>query len=181
MKRFTLVTGNKHKLAEWQRLFPAEFELVSADVDLDEIQSLELDEIITDKAKRAYEHVGKPVLVEDISAGLDKLQGLPGTFVKFFEKRLGTDALFQLAEQAGDPMTVNCAIAYYDGKQLVIVHSEVKGHVSPARGNGGFGFDHVFVPAGQTKTYAEMTPAEKDGVSHRGKAIKSLVQKLQAL
>lgn len=178
MHTITLVTGNLGKLTEWKRLFPADIELLSADVDLDEIQSLDMDLIIKDKAKRAYAQIGQPVLVEDISAGLDNLGGLPGPFIKFFEIRLGMDALFQLAKQAGDPATVQCAIAYYDGKNSITAHSEVKGTVVASCGNGGFGFDKVFVPTGQSKTYGQMTTNEKDAISHRAKAIKQLVIQL---
>jgi len=181
MHVITLVTGNAGKLKEWQRLFPADFELESADVDLDEIQSLDMETIILDKAKRAYEQIGKPVLVEDISAGLDNLGGLPGPFIKYFEIRLGMDALFQLAKHEGDPATVKCAIGYYDGKNSITTHSEVKGSVVSSRGDGGFGFDKVFVRSVQTKTYGQMTPNEKDAISHRALAIKQLVKKLEHL
>ena len=176
--RITLVTGNKNKLAEWQRLWPAELELESADIDLDEIQSLDMTTIITDKVKRAYQVIHKPVIVEDVSAGLDNLGGLPGPFMKFFEKQLGRDALRQLAQNDGDPVTVRCAVAYYDGKRLVTSVAEVAGTVVTARGDKGFGFDICFVPNGQAKTYAEMTSAEKDAISHRSKAIKALAEKL---
>ncbi|HET6924566.1 MAG TPA: non-canonical purine NTP pyrophosphatase, partial [Candidatus Saccharimonadales bacterium] len=89
MKTITFVTGNPGKLAEWQRLFPADIRLESADVDLDEIQSLDLEAIAIDKAKRAYAQLQRPVLVEDVAAGLDSLGGLPGPFVKYFEKSIG--------------------------------------------------------------------------------------------
>lgn len=180
MKTITLVTGNKGKLNEWQRLVPAEFKLHAVDVDLDEIQSLDLEAIITDKARRAYEKLGTPIIVEDISAGLDKLGGMPGPFIKFFELQLGMDALFQLAKVEGEPVTVRCAVAYYDGTELIIVQSEVEGSVAASRGEHGFGFDKNFVPSGQTKTYGEMTPHEKDAVSHRAIAVKKLIKKLQS-
>jgi non-canonical purine NTP pyrophosphatase (RdgB/HAM1 family) len=180
MQTLTFVTGNPGKLAEWQRLFPAEFKLEATDIDLDEIQSLDLTEIAADKARRAYAMVQKPVIVEDISAGLDKLGGLPGPFIKYFEQRLGRDALFQLADQEGDPVTVVCTIAYYDGHDLITVNATVKGSVAAARGEHGFGFDQCFILAGQTKTYGEMEPSEKDSVSHRAIAVKKLVAKLRS-
>jgi inosine triphosphate pyrophosphatase len=174
----TLVTGNKGKLVEWQRLFPAEIKLEAVDVDLDEIQSLDLVAIVTDKARRAFEVVGNPVIVEDVSAGLDKLHGLPGPFIKYFEIALGLDALFQLAEAAGDPATVTCTCAYFDGKTFLTASGAVQGTVVPARGAYGFGFDHVFTPLGTSKTYGEMDPDEKDAVSHRSIAVRNLVMQL---
>lgn len=179
MRTVTLVTGNKGKLAEWQRLVPAEFVLESTDIDLDEIQSLDMEAIVVDKAKRAYAHITKPLVVEDISAGLDDLEGLPGPFIKFFEKRLGMDALFRLAKTAQSPATVRCAAAYFDGQKLLTVITEVKGFAVSPRGENGFGFDKCFMPAGQDKTYGEMSPAEKDAVSHRSMAVRELVNKLR--
>lgn len=175
----TLVSGNKGKQAEWQRLLPDDFKIELLDLDLDEIQSFDLKEIISDKARRAYQQAQKPVVVEDISAGLDRLNGLPGPFVKFFEKRLGADALFQLSGREGESMTVRCAMAYFDGQEMVIVESEVKGSVVSARGENGFGFDKCFVPHDQIKTYSQMSPAEKDGVSHRARAIAKLLPLLR--
>jgi len=181
MHTITLVTGNPGKLAEWQRLFPANFKLEAVDVDLDEIQSLDLEAIAINKVKLAYEQLGKPVLIEDVSAGLDNLGGLPGPFIKYFEKRLGLDALFTLADSEGDPATVICTVAYYDGKHLLTARGEVSGTVCPPRGDNGFGFDKVFVPTGSTKSFAEHQPEVKDTVSHRSIAVHALVEDLTAL
>jgi inosine triphosphate pyrophosphatase len=163
MPTIYVVTGNPHKLASFQRhLHDFDFEMV--DIDLPEIQSLSAREIITDKVKRAYEQVGKPVVVEDVSAGLDNLGGLPGPFIKFFEERLGKDALYQLGGAVA-PVTVISTIGYYDGSELIIAEGLVHGSTVAPRGENGFGFDSCFVPDGQTKTYAEMTNAEKDSIS----------------
>lgn len=177
----TLVTSNRGKLVEWQRLFPAEFKLDSADIDLPEIQSMDLIEIIEDKARRAYELVGSPVLVEDVSAGLVKLAGLPGPFIKYFEVHMGKDALFQLADREGDAAIVTCTVAYYDGESMVTAKGITEGTVVPSRGDNGFGFDAVFMPNSSTKTYGEMNAQEKDAVSHRSKAIIKLTQMLSTL
>lgn len=150
------------------------------ELDLPEIQSFDAREIITDKVQRAYAEIGKPVLVEDVSAGLDKLKGLPGPFIKFFEDRLGNDALYQLA---GKPAaaTVVSTIGYYDGYRLVITSGTVHGTVVSARGDNGFGFDSCFLPDGQTKTYGEMTFDEKDAISHRSLSIRAFLEELKHL
>jgi non-canonical purine NTP pyrophosphatase (RdgB/HAM1 family) len=154
--------------------------LEAHELDLDEIQSTDLAEIITDKVKRAYAHLNKPVMVEDVSAGLDAWQGLPGPFIKFFNKTLGNDALHQLGgDQA--PVTVICTIGYYDGETLIIGSGEVKGHVVSKRGDNGFGFDSVLIPVGHDRTFAEMETAEKDSLSHRGNAVRNLLEQLEQL
>lgn len=175
-----LVTGNQHKLEEWRRLVPASVNLESVDIDLDEVQSDDPRVIMEDKVRRAYEIVQRPVIVEDISAGLDRLGGLPGPFVKFFISRLGPDALWQLSGMREEPMTVSCAAAYFDGKGVVAVQGSVRGTVVAPRGES-YGFSATFMPDGQTKTYAEMTDAEKDAISHRSIAVKALIKKLEAL
>lgn len=179
MNTIYLVTGNAGKRAEWERLLPSSLKLRFIDLDLPEIQENDLEAIAIDKAKRAFVQVKKPVLVEDIAAGLTSLKGLPGPFIKYFELRMGNDALYQLAKKTGDDAIVTCTIAYYDGVQAFAVTAEVHGSVAPARGTHGFGFDSCFVPEGQNKTYGEMAPQEKDMLSHRAKGIKLLVNRLQ--
>ena len=178
--RFTLVTGNAGKLAEWRRLLPSNVSLQHKDLDLLEIQSFDSAQIVAHKLRQAYDIVQGPVVVEDVSAGLDSLHGLPGPFVKFFEQQLGERALYILA---GKPATASasCTIGYYDGEHELIVDGTVHGSVVPGRGDGGFGFDKVFMPDGQPKTYAEMTAAEKDAVSHRHLAIDELLARLEQL
>lgn len=177
MKQIYLVTGNQHKLKEWQAMMPDTIQLESVDVDLPEIQSDDATEIVTDKAKRAYEIVGKPVVVEDVEAGLEKLNGLPGPLIKFFNAKLGKDALYKLAGKEGEKATVACTIAYYDGNETLVVRGEVNGTVVAPRGDA-FGFDIVFVPEGETQTYAEMGPEKKNKISHRSEAIRKFVEKI---
>ena len=180
MKNITLVTGNPGKLLEWQRLFPNKLQLMSRDIDLDEIQSLDMDKIIADKAQRAFAALLTPIIVEDVSAGIDDLGNLPGPFIKFFEQKLGLDALYQMARCGGAAATILATVAYYDGSALIVGRGEVHGTVCKPRGTNGFGFDACFVPNGQQKSYGEMQAAEKDTFSHRAIAIKDLAQKLEA-
>ena len=181
MKQIFLVTGNPNKLTEWQKIIPSDVSMDIADIDLVEIQSDNPQEIITDKARRAYEAVGKPVIVEDVEAGLEKLNGLPGPFIKFFLKKLGNDALFQLASREGEKAVISCSIAYYDGETMLTVRGDVPGTIVAPRGNDGFGFDTTFVPDGETLTYAEMNEEKKNSLSHRHKAIQLIVEKLSNL
>jgi len=177
MRTITLVTGNPHKLQEWRRLLPPTVQLDFADTDLDEIQSLDLEAVAIDKAHRAYEQLHKPVVVEDIAFAIEKFNGLPGPFVKFFQKQMGKDAMYQLVGKKEEAATAICVLAYYDGKQTICVRADVKGKIGPARGDYGFGFDFCFIPEGYSQTYAEMGPEQKDKISHRSKAIKKLFAK----
>src|SRR3989338_5446815 len=79
-----VVTTNKDKLAEINEILGTNHKVSKNDIT--EIQSLDLDEVIADKAKKAYQIVKKPVLVEDVSLEIKSLSGLPGPLVKFFDK-----------------------------------------------------------------------------------------------
>lgn len=181
MKTITIVTGNPGKLKEWKRLFPNTFKLEHANIDLVEIQSLDPLVVAKDKARRAYKKLGRPVIVDDVSAGLDDLHGLPGTFMKYFEDTLGSNALFRLAGNKSAACTVSMVAAYYDGENSVQGKGVIKGKVIDPKGIEGWGFDFVFVPDGHTKTYAQMGPAAKDKISHRSLAIQDLVRQLNDL
>jgi inosine triphosphate pyrophosphatase len=178
MQTITLVTGSSHKLEQWKRMFPKDIPLVNADVDLVEIQSFDPKVITEDKVKRAYAKLKTPVIVEDVSAGLDHLNGLPGPFIKFFNQQLGPSALYILAGKEC-PATVLCTVAYYDGTSLLFGQASVRGTVVPARGTVGFGFDYVFQVEGGTKTRAEMSEEERDACSHRRLALEDLLPELR--
>ena len=177
--RIFFVTGNANKVREVQTLAPEGIELAIKDIDLPEIQSLDLREIISDKARRAYEAAQAPVIVEDVSAGLDDMAGLPGPFYKFFSHELGDTVLVKLAGIYGDRVTVRCLAAYYDGEKLLVGEGVIKGKVVEPRGGNGFGFDPVICPDGWDRTMAEMTAEEKNIISHRGLAFKNLFEQLQ--
>lgn len=179
MKRIYLVTGNPKKLKEWQGIVPSDIQLETLDVDLPEIQSDDPQEIVVDKVKRAYEYVGKPVVVEDVSASLEKLGGLPGPFVKFFVKRLGAGALYELAGGEGERATISCSIAYYDGHEVITVRGDIHGTIVAPRGRDMPSFDMTFAPDGETETFAEMTPEKKNSLSHRKKAIELFVEEMR--
>ncbi len=159
------ITGNLNKLAELQAILPGRITVDHKALHLAEIQSMDPHEIVSHKLREAYAAVKSPVLVEDVSAGLDSLKGLPGPFIKFFEEQLGSDALYQLAPN--DRVTITCTMGYYDGETEIIVDGVVHGTTVKPRGDNGFGFDNCIILDGQTKTSAELTPEQKNAVSHR--------------
>jgi non-canonical purine NTP pyrophosphatase (RdgB/HAM1 family) len=172
-------TGNANKLKELIAIAPPELDFSHEKIDIDEIQSLDVKEIVEHKLREAYRQIGKPVIVEDVGAGLDSLNGLPGPFVKFFEQRLGAEALYIVQKVPNDKVTIRCIAGYYDGQTMLFGEGIVEGRITSPRGTNGFGFDSVVVPdgqpSGQERTYAEMTTEEKGHLSHRGKALRNLL------
>jgi XTP/dITP diphosphohydrolase len=191
MNIITLVTGNAHKLEEWRQQWPLDIELASQAIELEEIQSEaatvedQLIEIAERKARQAYELIGSPVIVEDVGAGLDRLNGFPGAYIKYLNKSQPAatkkDGLYAIAKEPGEAATAQCIASYYDGERLITVVGTVHGTVSEPRGDRGFGFDFSFIPDGETRTYAEMSLEEKSRTSHRARAIKLLLEKLDTL
>jgi non-canonical purine NTP pyrophosphatase (RdgB/HAM1 family) len=178
MSTITLVTGNSHKLAELQEVFPDALQLTSRKLDLDEIQSLDLHAIVRHKLRQAYAEVKGPVIIEDVSAELESLNGLPGPFVKFFNERLGKGALYKLAGEGR--VKVICAMGYYDGEKEYIVDGILEGNVVAPREGEGFGFDFVIIPGGYDKTMSQLGLKVKNIISHRYKAATALAAILQA-
>lgn len=179
MSEITLVTGNPHKLAELQAIFPASLRLTSQKLDLDEIQSLDLHEIVRHKLCQAYGHIGGPVIIEDVSAEVEKLKGLPGPFVKFFEQVLGRGAMYQLAGES--PIRIICAMGYYNGEQEIIVDGILNGRLVAPRDGEGFGFDFEIIPDGYDKTVSQLGLKLKNTFSHRAQAARLLAKKLSKL
>lgn len=180
MPTIYLVTGNANKRREFQTLLPDDFDFKSIELDLPELQSFDTRSLITDKVQRAYEEAGKPVMVEDVSVGLDHLNGFPGPFIKFVEQQLGKGGIYALA--GGEkPATVTSTIGYYDGHRLIVAEGIVHGTVVAPRGENGWGFDFCFVLDGHDKTFAEMGADRKSKVSHRAKSVHAFLEELKQL
>lgn len=168
-----VITSNENKLSEINQILGTDHKVST--VDIPEIQSLNINEVIAAKAKASYKKIKKPVLVTDVSLEIESLGGLPGPFVKFFLKTLGAEKTVGLIKNKNTRTKVTDAIAIYDGKLLKIFKGVASGHlVNKAKGTRGFGFDFVFVPDGYTKTYSQMSQEEKNKISHRAKALEKL-------
>jgi non-canonical purine NTP pyrophosphatase (RdgB/HAM1 family) len=179
MSEITLVTGNPNKLAELEAIFPAELKLRSQKLAVDEIQSLDLHEIVSHKLRQAYQIIKAPVIVEDVSAEVEKLNGLPGPFIKFFEERLGRGALYQLAGESR--ARIICGMGYYDGTTEILVDGIVEGEIVGPRDGEGWGFDFEFIPDGYDKTNSQLGPKVKNQISHRAVAAGLMAEKLRSL
>lgn len=162
MKTITFITGNPHKADYLSRMLG--LPLKHRAVDLTEIQSTSLEEIVEHKVRQAYAIAKCPVLVEDVALGFTALDGLPGPFIKFFvEAPNGLENLCRILDGFDDrSATAACVFGYYDSKQLKLFRGKLSGTIAkqPA-GDGGFGWDKIFCPDGHGgRTRAELTPNE---------------------
>jgi non-canonical purine NTP pyrophosphatase (RdgB/HAM1 family) len=173
-----LVTGNLGKLAEARRLCGADLEAV--EVDLPEIQSLDLITVLRAKGEEASHRLGRPLIVEETGLELDAMAGFPGPLVKWMLEAVGAEGIARAALALGDDrVTARCALLLVGSGRQVVAVGETRGRVTlPPRGDGGFGWDPIFVPEGEDRTYAQLRAAEKDLLSHRGRAWRTLLKEL---
>ena len=176
----TLVTGNPNKLVEARRL--CGHDLTAAAVDLPEIQSLDLAEVLRAKAEEAFHRLSRPVIVEETGLELEAMNGFPGPLIKWMLDAMGAEGVARAALALGaGGARAHCMLLYFDGERRIAAEGETGGRlVLPARGEGGFGWDPVFQPEAEERTYGEMSAAEKDAIGHRGRAWRALLPLLGA-
>jgi XTP/dITP diphosphohydrolase len=143
------------------------------------------------KARDAVAATGLPAVADDSGLAVDALNGMPGVLSARWSGRHGDDTanlellLNQLTdvpdERRGAAFVCAAALVDPDGGEIV-VHGEWPGRIiRESRGSGGFGYDPIFVPAGEERTSAELSPQEKDAASHRGRALRALLPHLRKL
>jgi non-canonical purine NTP pyrophosphatase (RdgB/HAM1 family) len=171
-------TGNHQKLKEFEEILGTKLD--HSDLDLDEIQSVDVEEVAGHKARQAFELLGEPVIVEDTGLYLEGLNGLPGALIKFFVKKLSLDRICSLAGENRQARAVTC-IVYFDGEELRIFVGETKGEIAEEpKGTNGFGWDPVFIPEGYDRTFAELSDKEKTSRFMRREAIDKLKEFLSS-
>ncbi|MDD4738181.1 MAG: RdgB/HAM1 family non-canonical purine NTP pyrophosphatase [Candidatus Pacebacteria bacterium] len=167
-----LVTGNKNKIKEFEYILG--FKIENIDLELEEIQSIDVEEVARHKARTAYNILQKPVIVEDTGVYFEELNGLPGALIKFFVKNLSLEKICSLIGENRKAKTIACIVSF-DGEKEIIVKGETKGDIARhPRGNNGFGWDPIFIPEGYSKTFAELTSEEKQSKFMRQEAIAQL-------
>ena len=155
MNELVFITGNQSK-ADYLTKYLG-FPVQQHKLDLDEIQSLDLKEIVEHKVRQAYDIAKKPVIVEDVSLEFTALGKLPGTFIKFFMQELSFDGLCRLVDGKSRQATAKCAMAYYDGHKITFFEKQLSGTIAQEpKGENGWGWDKIFIPEGYTTTRASL-------------------------
>jgi XTP/dITP diphosphohydrolase len=187
-------TGNKHKLREMRELLPGvELEALPEGVELPPEDSDSFAAIALDKARAAFEATGEPTIADDSGIGAVALGGRPGIHSARYGGEGATDEenlekLLREVAAAGEERGAYyvCALALIEanGSEHVF-EARCDGHlIQRARGEGGFGYDPAFVPNAtgpdDPRTYSEISQAEKNEISHRGRAARLLARHLSA-
>jgi non-canonical purine NTP pyrophosphatase (RdgB/HAM1 family) len=163
----TLVTGNTHKADQFAGILG--YQLKTVALDIPEIQSLDLIEILEAKASEAFRQLQTPLIVDDVSLVIDELKGLPGPLVKWFVTTIGPEGICRMADMTtARRATAVVGIGYCDKNGFKAFVGEGHGVIAqhPA-GTGGFGWDSTLVQDGWDVTRAELSDDEYQKASIR--------------
>jgi XTP/dITP diphosphohydrolase len=192
-----VASRNRKKLAELQRVLDGAGVALTL-LSLDDVAPFDeapetgatFEENALAKARDAFMATGLATVADDSGLEVDALNGMPGVLSARWSGRHGDDSantallLAQLGdvpdERRGAAFVSACALVCRAGE--VVVRGVWPGSIVHARrGDGGFGYDPVFLPSGSSRTAAELTPEDKDAVSHRGRALAALLPALREL
>lgn len=177
--KILFITGNKNKLKEAVTVVP---EIEGCNIDLPEIQELDTKKIIELKLHEVIKQKpGVDLIVEDQSLIIDGMNGLPGPFIKWFDKALEMKGLYNLALKMGNQSAeAKTTIGYCSEKgEIHFFEATIKGKIVSPRGTISWGWDFIFQPEGYKKTFAQMTVEEKNKLSMRTIALEKLKEYLK--
>lgn len=198
-KQIVLATRNAHKGEELQRLLQASnlnVEILTLDKFANAPEVIETENSFQSnallKARTICEHTGLPTIADDSGLCVNALNGMPGVLsARWAGVSTNVDEanlhllLIQIADvpqvRRGAQFVCAAVAVFPDGTEL-LSHGVTEGEIIRApRGKNGFGYDPIFLPENSELTTAEMTPEQKDAISHRGKAMSDLAEKLAAV
>jgi XTP/dITP diphosphohydrolase len=191
--KLVLATRNKGKIVELQRIIAGvmpEVELIGTDSfpNLDDVEETE-DSFIGNallKAHAVAKATGLPAIADDSGLSVHALNGAPGIFSARYAGTHGDDlanlnkVLKNMEGVLDRSAAFHCAAAFAkpDGFELVVEEKLIGRLTTTPIGESGFGYDPIFIPDGFEITTAQMDPALKDQISHRGMAFRALVPKV---
>jgi XTP/dITP diphosphohydrolase len=177
-----LATRNAHKVAEVSRMLaPFRLSVVALPRKLvlppEDGDTYSANALI--KARAASEELGRAAIADDSGIQAAALDGRPGVRSARYAGEHASDAenLRKLTAEVavGTELRYVCALAFVEGRVERVFLGECVGRMAgAARGENGFGYDPIFVAEGYTATNAELAPAQKDAISHRGKAFRAI-------
>ncbi len=191
MKKLCFATNNKHKVAEVSQMLEGKYELLTLqDIGCHEELAEDQDTLegnSRQKAAYVWEQYQVSCFADDTGLEVDALNGAPGVYSARYAgpQRSDTDNIQHLLQNLAPHQNRKarfrtCITLILDGQEHQF-EGIVAGTISEEwKGDKGFGYDPVFTPDGYDRTFAEMTSAEKNAISHRGRAVQQLVAFLKA-
>lgn len=179
------VTRNKHKLEEVRALVRSiapEFDVEMLPVEKVEIQAESLEEIARFAADWLLARGYRNFFLEDAGLFIEALGGFPGPFSSYVYKKLGCRGILKLMSGVTNRRAYfKSVVALEFGGRIYLFTGIVRGTIAyEERGSHGFGFDPIFIPEGEIRTFAEMSTEEKNRYSHRARAVRAMIEFLRS-
>jgi len=167
----TMVTSNANKAREVAAFFGGAIEVSHVALEIPELRSEDVRVIAREKARYAYDHIHRPLIVDDTAFSINALKGFPGPYAAYVLSTIGNTGILRLMEGMQDRTArFTTAIAFSDESGIEVFSGTIEGRIiHGTRGTGGFGYDPIF-EVGE-KTLAEIPLEEKSAISHRAKAL----------
>ena len=193
MKKIVFATNNAHKLQELRQMIGGNYQVLGlADIGChEEIPETAdfIEENARMKARYVKEHYGYDCFSDDTGLEIDALGGEPGVHSARYagpghDSEANIDKVLSKLEcVTARTARFRTAIALLQGDDMHMFEGKVEGVILTERhGTGGFGYDSIFQPVeGDGSTFAQMSPQQKNSISHRGRAVSRLVEYLNSL
>lgn len=172
-------SSNKNKFLEIENLLAKEkgIKIHFSKVILKEIQSESIIEVAEDKVKKAFSMIKKPVIVEDDGLFIKDLNGFPGIYSSFVFKTIGNKGILNLLkDNENRKASFTSIFSFFDGKIIESFSGETTGYITTKILPEGWGFDPIFKPEDEDKTYGQIDILKKNKISHRSKAIRKFLE-----
>jgi len=170
LSNLLFVSSNIHKFKEAKEILDSfGITIKFFKLTLEEIQSNSIKQIATKKAQDAFSKCNTSIIIEDDGLHIDSLNGFPGPYSSYVQKTIGNKGILNLLKTSRDAKFIS-TITYCDENNLKSFEGKLYGTISKSEKGQGWGFDPIFIPKNQKKTYGELI--EKNNLSHRYKALK---------
>ena len=179
MNEIQIITSNNGKIREFKEIFGnSKYVPVQNNIDYPEIQASSLEEVVDFGLTWLQEKTKAPFVIDDSGVFIDNFNGFPGTYTRYIYDTIGLEGVLRQMEDVDNrECTFRCVLGLLteSGKKQKFVGECHGTLINELRGDGGFGYDPIFIPQGFDKTFAELTSEEKNSISHRGIALRKLI------
>ena len=180
--KLKVITSNPGKVAEYQReLSGYGIEMEHTRIPYDEVQTSELEEVVNKGMDAIVAQGVRDFIIDDSGLFVDSLGGFPGVWSAYAQKTIGNKGILKLMEDVEDRgAEFRCCIGCDISGKRIVVTGVCRGSITYSEmGDGGFGFDPVFTHDGN-RTFSQIPMDEKNAVSHRGNAVRLLIDALKS-
>jgi len=165
MIEIRLVTNNQFKIEETiEILKETKIKIIPLRMKIEELQTKEVNRLVKDKLLKAFSKIGRPLIVEHTGLYINYMNGFPGGLTQIYWDSLEADKFTEIIGNLENPKAIaKTTIGYCDGKKIHLFDGEINGIIAKTpRGNKSFQWDCVFIPEGESETFAEMGDRKND-------------------